>query len=76
MYLLQASGDNFLVLLMGSLLSLLILYYVIKGAVKSANEPLRFQLRLQNNLKIQEMMNEGREEQVKKAMADTNQIKK
>jgi hypothetical protein len=59
MYLLQAEANDIPFMLFIGILSLIIFYYIIRGAVSSGTKELKDQLRLQNKLKVREMKREG-----------------
>lgn len=70
MYLLQATADEtFLMALLALFIGLLITYYIIKGAVKSANKGLHDELKLQNALKYKELQKQGHNEEELKQLA-------
>lgn len=63
MYLIQLiptdTGSMIAIMVISYLISIWILYAVIKAAVKSGTKDILTQLRFQNNLKVEEMMKEG-----------------
>lgn len=71
MYLIQTDAASQMgTLLIGALVSLIILYYIIKDAVRSGTKEMRQQLALQNNLKMQEMKKSGHtDDELKTAMS-------
>lgn len=61
--------DIYALVIVGWILGLIVLYVLIKSAVTSGTEKMHNQLRLQNNLKIEEMKRSGvPEETIKEAI--------
>lgn len=77
MYLLQSSSETMpLIMFIGALVSLGILYLIIRAAVKDGTESLRTQIRFQNNLRIRELQQNGMsDEDITAAMSDALQGK-
>jgi hypothetical protein len=66
----QAEGLIIFASVLGIGLSLWIFHAIIKAAVKSGTKDLKNQLRLQNNLKINEMAKNGYPEEELRALKD------
>lgn len=69
MYILQISNSQYIAYsILGLFIFCLVLYFIIRGAVKDGTNDLKQQLRLLNNFKLEEMRKKGYNEEELKAI--------